>query len=158
MTRVASKPAAIVAISAALMGVGVPTIAFARSKLVVAHVTEPPDVRPTGGKWRTTVTMSNQGSTTSASGKLRMFLSKGRRFSRDDLPRELVVTPAVLRSYRRMGSMTLMPRRVTVTIPASIPQREYYVVTCVAKARINPTRRRPCAFARMPSPPARSFP
>lgn len=134
--RLASKPTAMVAMSAALIGAGVPAIALARSKLVVAHVTEPPDVRPLGGKWRTTITISNQGSTTSASGKLRMFLSKGRRFSRDDLPRELVVTPARLKFYPRMGSMTLLPRRLTVTIPRSMPQRSYYVVTCLATARI----------------------
>jgi len=134
--RRCSKPAALVAISAALVGTGVPAVAFARSKLVVSHVTEPPDSRPLNGRWRTTVTISNQGSTTSSAGKLRMFLSKGRRFSRDDLPRELVVTPAKLRLYPRMGSMTLLPRRLTVTIPASMPQRSYYVVTCVSIARI----------------------
>jgi hypothetical protein len=134
--RLRSKPTAVVAMSAALLGAGVPAIALARSKLVVSHVTEPPDSRPTRGLWRTTVTISNQGSTTSASGKLRMFLSKGRRFSRDDLPRELVVTPTKLRFYPRMGSMTLLPRRLTVTIPASMPQRSYYVVTCLATARI----------------------
>lgn len=134
--RARSKPAAIVAMSAALIGVGVPAIALARSKLVVAHVTEPPDIRPTGGKWRTTVTISNQGSTTSGAGKLRMFLSKGRRFSSDDLPRELVVTPSALRRYPRMSSMSLMPRRLTVTIPSSVPERAYYVVTCLSTARI----------------------
>lgn len=131
-----SKPAAVLAIAAALLGTGIPAIAFARSKLVVSYVTEPPDSRPTNGHWRTTVTISNQGSTVSAKGKLRMFLSKGRRFSRDDLPRELVLTPARLRAYPRMGSMTLRPRRLTVTIPASMPERDYYVVTCLATARI----------------------
>jgi hypothetical protein len=132
-----SKPTAVVAMSAALMGAGVPAIAIARSKLVVSHVTEPPDVRPVRGHWRTTVTIANEGSTTAASGKLRMFLSKGRRFSPDDMPRELAVSPARLKFYPRMGSMTLLPRRLTVTIPASIPERSYYVVTCLATARIN---------------------
>jgi hypothetical protein len=134
--RLRSKPTAVVAMSAALLGAGVPAIALARSKLVVSHVTEPPDSRPTRGLWRTTVTISNQGSTTSASGKLRMFLSKGRRFSRDDLPRELIVTPSKLRFYPRMSSMSLTPRRLTVTIPASMPERDYYVVTCLSTARV----------------------
>jgi hypothetical protein len=132
-----SKPAAALALSAAIVGAGAPAIAPARSKLVVSHVTEPPDSRPVRGHWRTTVTLSNEGSTASNAGKLRMFLSKGRRFSRDDLPRELVVTPSILRGYPRMGSMTLMPRRLTVTIPASIPERAYYVVTCLDTARID---------------------
>jgi hypothetical protein len=65
-----------------------------------------------------------------------MFLSSGRRFSRDDLPRELVLTPARVRRYPRMGSMRLLSRRVTATIPASIPERSYYVVTCLGTARI----------------------
>jgi hypothetical protein len=134
--RLHSKPTAALAISAALIGAGVPAITAARSKLVVSHVTEPPDVRPVGGKWRTTVTLSNQGSTTSAAGRIRMFLSKGRRFSRDDMPRELVVSPARLRLYPRMSSMSLAPRRLTVTIPRSIPLRSYYVVTCVAGTRV----------------------
>lgn len=135
--RLHPKPTALVAMSAAVLGAGVPAIAFARSKLVVSHVTEPPDVRPTSGHWRTTVTLSNQGSTASNGGKLRLFLSKGRRFSPDDLPRELVVTPSKVRTYPRMGSMTLRPRRITVTIPASIPARSYYVVTCLDKARVD---------------------
>ncbi len=134
--RLRSKPAAVVAMSAALLGTGIPAIALARSKLVVSHVTEPPDSRPTRGLWRTTVTISNQGSTTSISGKLRMFLSKGRRFSRDDLPRELIITPSKLRFYPRMSSMSLTPRRLTVTIPASMPERDYYVVTCLSTARV----------------------
>jgi hypothetical protein len=102
----------------------------------VSYVTEPPDARPTLGHWRTTATISNQGSATSDAGKLRMFLSTGRRFSRDDLPRELVVSPARLKFSPRMASMTLLPRRLTVTIPGSIPQRSYYVVTCLSLARI----------------------
>ena len=134
--RLRSKPTAVVAMAAALMGVGVPTLALARSKLVVSHVTEPPDTRPVRGHWRTTVTIVNEGSTTSAAGKVRMFLSKGRRFSRDDLPRELVITPSTLRRFPRMGSMTMVPRRLTVTIPPSMPERDYYVVTCIATARI----------------------
>jgi len=134
--RLQSKTTAALAIAAALIGAGVPAITAARSKLVVSHVTEPPDVRPTGGHWRTTVTLSNQGSTTSPAGRIRMFLSKGRRFSRDDLPRELVVSPARLRLYPRLSAMSLAPRRVTVTIPRSIPERSYYVVTCIARARV----------------------
>jgi hypothetical protein len=66
-----------------------------------------------------------------------MFLSRGRRFSRDDLPRELRVTPARVRLYPRMRSMTMRLSRLTVTIPASIPERSYYVVTCLSTARID---------------------
>ncbi|MEY2440963.1 MAG: hypothetical protein QOJ46_389 [bacterium] len=133
----AAKPAALVALSAALLAAGVPAVSFARPMLVVSHVTEPPDVRPVRGHWRTTVTISNEGSTSSTEGNLRMFLSQGRRFSRDDLPRELRVTPARVRLYPRMRSMTMRLSRLTVTIPASIPERSYYVVTCLSTARID---------------------
>ncbi len=135
--RLGRKPAALVALSAALLAAGVPAISVARPKLVVSHVTEPPDIRPVRGHWRTTVTISNQGSTSSTEGKLRMFLSKGRRFSRDDLARELRVTPGLVRLYPRMRSMTMRLSRMTVTIPAAIPQRSYYVVTCLSTARVN---------------------
>ncbi len=135
--RLAGRPAALVALSAALLAAGVPAVSIARPKLVVSHVTEPPDVRPVRGHWRTTVTISNQGSTSSTEGKLRMFLSKGRRFSRDDLARELRVTPARVRLYPRMRSMTMRLGRMTVTIPAAIPERSYYVVTCLSTARVN---------------------
>jgi len=134
--RLLAKPITLVAASAALLGVGVPAISIARGNVVVSSVTEPPDLRPVRGHWRTTVTVSNQGSTTSSGVKLRMFLSRGRRFSRDDLPRELTLTPATIRSYPRMGSMRLLSRRITATIPASIPERSYYVVTCLSTARV----------------------
>jgi hypothetical protein len=137
--RVLPKPTAVVAVSAALIGVGVPAIAIAiaRPKLVVSYVTEPPDARPPLGHWRTTATISNQGSATSDAGRLRMFLSKGRRFSPDDLARELRVSPVRLKFYPRMTTMSLLPRRLTVTIPKSIAQRSYYVVTCLSNARVN---------------------
>jgi hypothetical protein len=125
-----------VALSAAVLGVGVPAIAHSAGNVVVSSVTEPPDVRPVRGHWRTTVTVSNQGSTTSPAVRLRMFLSAGRRFSRDDLPRELVLSPMRIRFYPRMSPMRLLSRRLTATIPAAIPQRSYYVVTCLSTARI----------------------
>jgi hypothetical protein len=134
--RLLAKPTTLVATSLALICAGVPAVALARANLVVSSVTEPPDLRPVRGHWRTTVTISNQGSTTASSTKLRMFLSRGRRFSRDDLPRELAITPAVFRLYPRMSSMRLLSRRLTVTIPASIPERDYYVVTCLATALV----------------------
>jgi hypothetical protein len=132
--RPLSRSTTLVATSAALLCAGVPAVALARANLVVSSVTEPPDVRPTRGHWRTTVTVSNQGRTTSSSVKLRVFLSRGRRFSRDDVARELTVSPSML--YPRMSSMRLLSRRVTVTIPASIPERSYYVATCLATARV----------------------
>jgi hypothetical protein len=134
--RLLAKPTTLVATSLALICAGVPAIALARASLVVSSVTEPPDQRPTRGHWRTTVTISNQGSTTATSTTLRMFLSRGRRFSRDDLPRELQITPASVRYYPRMSSMRVLSRRLTATIPASIPERDYYVVTCLGTARI----------------------
>lgn len=132
-----SKLAVALGGSALLSAAALPAVALPvkRPKLVVSHVTEPPDLRPRLGKWRTTVTISNQGRATSAAGRLRMFLSRGRRFSRDDLPRELRVSPATLRAYPRLGSMTLKQRRITVTIPAAVPERAFYVVTCVSGAR-----------------------
>ena len=133
--RLLAKPTTLVAISLSLVGVGVPAIALARSNVVVSSVTEPPDLRPTRGHWRTTITVSNQGSTTAASTRLRMFLSRGRRFSTDDLARELRISPK--RAYPRLGRMRIMSRRVTVTIPASIPERDYYVVTCLTSARVD---------------------
>jgi hypothetical protein len=123
-----------VATSAVLLCAGVPAVALARANLVVSSVTEPPDLRPTRGHWRTTVTVSNQGSTTSSPVKLRVFLSRGRRFSRDDIARELTVSPS--HRYPRMSSMRLLSRRVTATIPASIPERSYYVATCLATAPV----------------------
>jgi hypothetical protein len=69
--------------------------------------------------------------------RLRMFLSSGRRFSADDLPRELVLTPALVRTFPRLSSKRIFTRRVTATIPASIPERAYYVVTCLGTARVN---------------------
>ncbi|MDX6676225.1 MAG: hypothetical protein QOE31_277 [Solirubrobacteraceae bacterium] len=134
--RLLAKPTTLVAVSAALLGVGVPAIAIARGNMVVSSVTEPPDIRPTRGHWRTTITVSNQGSTTASSVRVRMFLSTGRRFSRDDLPRELRLTPARIRVYPRMGAMRVMSRRVTATISASVPARSYYVVTCLSTARV----------------------
>jgi hypothetical protein len=134
--RLLAKPTSLLAVSAALVGVGVPAISHARGSVVVSSVTEPPDVRPTRGHWRTTVTVSNQGATTAGAVRLRMFLSRGRRFSRDDLPRELKLTPPLVRSYSRMSSMRVWSRRITATIPASIPERSYYVVTCLSTARV----------------------
>ncbi len=134
--RLLAKPTTVVATSLALVCAGVPAAALAKPSLVVSSVTEPPDLRPVRGHWRTTVTISNQGSTTASATRLRMFLSRGRRFSRDDLPRELRITPAIVRSYPRMGSMRVLSRRLTATIPASIPERAYYVVTCLSTARI----------------------
>lgn len=132
--RPLARPTTLVATSAALLCAGVPAVALARANLVVSSVTEPPDIRPSRGHWRTTVTVSNQARTTSSPVKLRVFLSRGRRFSRDDMARELTVTP--FRLYPRMGSMRLLSRRVTLTIPPSIPQRSYYVATCLATARV----------------------
>jgi hypothetical protein len=132
--RPLARPTTLVATSFALLCAGVPAVALARANLVVSSVTEPPDLRPTRGHWRTTVTVSNQGSTTSSSVKLRVFLSRGRRFSRDDVARELPVSPS--RLYPRMSSMRLLSRRVTVKIPRSIPERSYYVATCLATARV----------------------
>jgi hypothetical protein len=134
--RLPTKPTSLVALSAAVLGVGVPAIAHATGNVVVSSVTEPPDLRPLRGHWRTTVTISNQGGTTSPAVRLRMFLSRGRRFSRDDVPRELVLSPLRIRFYPRMRSMRLLSRRLTATIPAAIPQRSYYVVTCLSTARI----------------------
>jgi hypothetical protein len=134
--RLPAKPTSLLAVSAALLGVGVPAIAIARGNVVVSSVTEPPDTRPTRGHWRTTITVSNQGRSTASSVRVRMFLSTGRRFSRDDIPRELRMTPASVRLYPRMGAMRVMSRRVTATIPASIPSRSYYVVTCLSTARV----------------------
>ena len=132
--RLLAKPTTLVAISLAALGIGIPAVALARAKVVVSSVTEPPDERPTRGHWRTTITVSNQGNTTSAPTRVRMFLSTGRRFSSDDLAREMRVSPN--RLYPRMGRMRIMSRRVTVRIPASIPQRSYYVVTCLGTARV----------------------
>jgi hypothetical protein len=134
--RPLAKPMSLVALSAAVLGVGVPAIAHATGNVVVSSVTEPPDLRPARGHWRTTVTISNQGSTTSSTVRLRMFLSAGRRFSRDDVPRELVLSPKRIRAYPRMRPMRLLSRRLTATIPAAIPQRSYYVVTCLSTARV----------------------
>ncbi len=127
----------LVAIAIALLSAGAPVDALAPSRVVVNSVTEPPDLRPVRGHWRTTITIYNQGARTAASARLRMFLSSGRRFSRDDLPRELVLTPARVRTFPRMSSKRLLTRRVTATIPASIPERAYYVVTCLGTARVN---------------------
>ena len=132
--RLLAKPTTLVAISLAALGIGIPAVALARAKVVVSSVTEPPDDRPTRGHWRTTITVSNQGNTTSAPTRVRMFLSTGRRFSSDDLSREMRVSPN--RMYPRMGRMRIMSRRVTVRIPSSIPQRSYYVVTCLGTARV----------------------
>jgi hypothetical protein len=132
--RPLARPTTLVATSAALLCAGVPAVALARASLVVSQVTEPPDIRPSRGHWRTTVTVSNQGSTTASAVKLRVFLSRGRRFSRDDMTRELIVTPT--RLYPRMSSMRMVSHRLTLTIPPSIPQRAYYVATCLATARV----------------------
>ena len=135
--RLLAKPTSLVAVAAAAaLGIAVPTVTHATGNVVVSSVTEPPDLRPSRGHWRTTVTVSNQSHKTSTPVRLRMFLSRGRRFSRDDLPRELVLTPSKIRRYPRMSSMRLLSRRVTATIPASIPERSYYVVTCVGTARV----------------------
>jgi hypothetical protein len=134
--RLLPKPTILVATSLALICAGAPAAAQAKADLVVSSVTEPPDLRPVRGHWRTTVTISNQGSTVAGATTLRMFLSRGRRFSRDDLPRELAITPAKVRAYPRMSSMRVLSRRLTATIPASIPERDYYVVTCLSTARV----------------------
>ena len=136
--RLLAKPLSLDAAVAAagLLGIGIPAVTHATGNLVVSSVTEPPDSRPTRGHWRTTVTVSNQSHKTSTPVRLRMFLSRGRRFSRDDLPRELVLTPSKIRRYPRMSAMRVLSRRVTVRIPAAIPERAYYVVTCLGTARV----------------------
>ena len=92
--RLLAKPPLAVAIAAALLSGGVPASALAPARVVVNSVTEPPDLRPVRGHWRTTITIYNQSMRTASPVRLRMFLSSGRRFSADDLPRELVLTPA----------------------------------------------------------------
>jgi hypothetical protein len=134
--RLPAKPSLAVALAAALLAAAIPAAALAPARVVVNSVTEPPDLRPVRGHWRTTITIYNQGSRTAPAVRLRMFLSRGRRFSRDDLPRELVLTPALVRRFPRMSSKRIFTRRVTATIPASIPERAYYVVTCLGTARI----------------------
>src|SRR5215213_671959 len=134
--RLLAIPTSLVAVAAAAaLGIAVPTVTHATGNVVVSSVTEPPDIRPTRGHWRTTITVSNQGNLTSAPVRVRMFLSRGRRFSSDDLARELRVGRG--RVYPRLGRMRIMSRRVTATIPASIPERSYYVVTCLTTARVN---------------------
>ena len=136
--RLLAKPLSLAtAVAAAgVLGIGIPAVTHATGNVVVSSVTEPPDSKPTRGRWRTTVTVSNQSHKTSTPVRLRMFLSRGRRFSRDDLPRELVLTPSKIRRYPRMSAMRVLSRRVTATIPASIPERSYYVVTCLGTARV----------------------
>ena len=135
--RLLAKPPLAVAIAAAALSGAVPAAALAPARVVVNSVTEPPDLRPVRGHWRTTITVYNQGMRTASPVRLRMFLSSGRRFSADDLPRELALTPALVRMLPRLSSKRIFTRRVTATIPASIPERDYYVVTCLGTARIN---------------------
>src|SRR5436189_4754579 len=135
--RLLALPPLAVAIAAALVTGGVPASALAPARVVVNSVTEPPDLRPVRGHWRTTITVYNQGLRTASPVRLRMFLSTGRRFSADDLPRELVLTPARVRTSPRLSAKRIFTRRVTATIPAQVPERDYYVVTCLGTARIN---------------------
>jgi hypothetical protein len=135
--RLLAKPPLAVAIAAAALTGAVPASALAPARVVVNSVTEPPDLRPVRGHWRTTITIYNQSMRTASPVRLRMFLSSGRRFSADDLPRELVLTPALVRTFPRMSSKRIFTRRVTATIPSSIPERAYYVVTCLGTARVN---------------------
>jgi hypothetical protein len=135
--RLLAKPPLAVAIAAAALSGAVPAAALAPARVVVNSVTEPPDLRPVRGHWRTTVTVYNQSMRTASPVRLRMFLSSGRRFSSDDLPRELVLTPALVRTLPRLSSKRIFTRRVTATIPAQVPERAYYVVTCLGTARIN---------------------
>lgn len=135
--RLLAKPSLAVAIAAALLSAAVPASALAPARVVVNSVTEPPDLRPVRGHWRTTITVYNESRVTAAPLRLRMFLSRGRRFSRDDLPRELTLTPARVRLLPRLSSKRIFTRRVTATIPASTPERDYYVVTCLSTARVN---------------------
>jgi hypothetical protein len=135
--RLLAKPPLAVAIAAAALSGAVPAAALAPARVVVNSVTEPPDLRPVRGHWRTTITIYNESMRTSSAVRLRMFLSSGRRFSADDLPRELVLTPALVRKFPRMSAKRIFTRRVTATIPASIPERDYYVVTCLGTARVD---------------------
>jgi hypothetical protein len=135
--RLLAKPSLAVAIAAALLSAAIPAAALAPARVVVNSVTEPPDLRPVRGHWRTTITVYNESLATAAPVRLRMFLSRGRRFSRDDLPRELTLTPARVRMLPRLSSKRIFTRRVTATIRASTPERDYYVVTCLGTARIN---------------------
>ncbi len=135
--RLLAKPPLAVAIAAAALAGAVPASALAPARVVVNSVTEPPDLRPVRGHWRTTITIYNQSMRTASPVRLRMFLSSGRRFSADDLPRELVLTPALVRTFPRLSSKRIFTRRVTATIPVSIPERAYYVVTCLGTARVN---------------------
>lgn len=135
--RLLARPSLAVAIAAAALSGAVPAAALAPARVVVNSVTEPPDLRPVRGHWRTTITVYNQSMRTAPGVRLRMFLSRGRRFSSDDLPRELVLTPALVRKLPRLSSKRIFTRRVTATIPAHIPERAYYVVTCLGTARVN---------------------
>lgn len=136
--RLPANPPALVAVAAALLCAAVPADALAPARVVVNSVTEPPDLRPARGHWRTTITVYNQSGRSAAPVRLRMFLSTGRRFSADDLARELVLTPSRVRRLPTLSSKRIFTRRVTATIPASVPSdRDYYVVTCLGTARID---------------------
>jgi len=137
MRLLARRPFTWAALAAALLAAAVPAAVGAPMRLVVNSVTEPPDLRPVSGHWRTTITIYNQSLRTAGSSRLRMFLSVGRRFSPDDLPRELRLSPGRVRMLPRLSSKRIFTRRVTATIPASTPQRAYYVVTCLSGARVN---------------------
>ena len=112
------------------------------AKLRVSATTEPPDTQVRGGRWRVTVTVSNEGTATSSSERLRFFLSSGRRFSADDLQRRLGGT-VTLRAIRRGRQLT---RRVTVIIPPTIQDGEYYLVTCLGQTTVNTDNLR-CRFS-----------
>jgi hypothetical protein len=125
-------PVLVIACGVLLLGAA-PAVAGAGDKLVVDSVTEPPDTQARGGKWRLTVTVSNEGNARSTSDRVRWFLSLGRRFSADDLQRRLtgaVTLPALNRNRQST-------KRVTLGIPATIQDGVYYLVTCLGRTAQN---------------------
>jgi hypothetical protein len=110
-----------------------PANAGAGDKLVVDSVTEPPDTQARGGKWRLTVTVSNEGGERSTSDRISWFLSRGRRFSEDDLQRRLTGTV----NLPALNANRQATRRVTLGIPQTIQDGAYYLVTCLGRTARN---------------------
>jgi hypothetical protein len=127
-----TRIAPVLAIACSALLAGAPAADAGRTdKLVVDSVTEPPDFQSRGGKWRLTVTVSNEGNGSSVSDRIRFYLSRGRRFSNDDLQRRLsgvVNIPELARNRQAT-------RRVTLRIPQSIQDGVYYLVSCLGRAQ-----------------------
>jgi hypothetical protein len=96
-----------------------------RPNLMISAAAEPPDFEVSGGQFRMSFTVSNEGRARAReSSVVRAYLSRGRRFDRGDIRLgNGVRVPSVAAGAQVTG-------RLVARIPRNVPNGTYFLITC----------------------------